>query len=367
MKIIGHYSQRGEIEADPNLQALIEHGEHLLNEEYLFESPFKDNMSPTSEVDPNDFDLSVDDIGLEDDFDLPERLSGFISKIREEDKGKCESGCKCKCLSWLIILFLIVGAVAPFFVFSKMWWNERTYNNTENACGILVQEDSNRVVSSNSKKYYDLFYFVMQDGDSIQLIDNMQLNQQRYYKKGGHGKGYGAFGKEKTTVHSFDWLLILFGIILSLALIATLIVLAYHIHKRNELEHEECRQSFEHQNKMINEYASYLYSIKRVRIQQCETLLSLKQQYALQQMDFQQREMDMRQKEQDNAWRHKENHLNAVKEYLLNFHYEMNSDKKQNDDNSNNNNKGNDNNKKNDNDKGMPNNNKIIINNNNQQ
>ena len=93
MKIIGHYPQGGEIEADPNLQALIEHGEHLLNEEYLFESPFKDNMSHTSEVDPNDFDLSVDDIGLEDDFDISEKLSGFVTEIMGKDKEKCESGC----------------------------------------------------------------------------------------------------------------------------------------------------------------------------------------------------------------------------------------------------------------------------------
>ena len=263
MKIIGHYPQGGEIEADPNLQALIEHGEHLLNEEYLFESPFKDYMSPTSEVDPKDFDLSVDDIGLEDDFDLSERLSGFISKIREEDKGKCESGCDSFFLKVLVEVIAAIVPVLFFFLALRFEW-------------FVTQDNTNSNASSG-----------------------------------------------------YNWLLILFGIILSLAYIATLIVCVYHIRKKDELDHEDSRLFVEHQNKMINEYASYLYSIKRVRIQQCETLLSLKQQYALQQMDFQQREMDMRQKEQDNAWKHLGDHQNAVREHLSNLHYEMNSNKKQ--------------------------------------
>lgn len=327
MKIIDHYPENGDPQEDPNLRSLLEHSDNLLSEEYLFESPFRGNTGSTSEVDPADFDLNVDDIGLEDDFDLSNDLTEFVSKIRKEDTGKCENGCKSKCLPWLIIFFLFVGALAPFVVFSIMWWNERTYNDKETACGILAQEDSNRVVSNNSKKYYDLFYFVMHDGDSITLIDDMQLNQHRYYKNSGRSNGFGACGKESSKVLTYDWLLILFGIILSLALIATLIVLAYHIRKKNDLEHEDCRMFFEHQNKMVNDYANYLYSVKRIRIQQCETLLSLKQQHALQQLDFQQREMDMRQKEQDNAWKHKENHLNAVKEHLSNLHFEMNSNK----------------------------------------
>lgn len=323
MKIIGHYPEVGEIERDPNLQALIEHGEHLLREDFLFDSPFNDDLRHVSDIDPSSFDLTVDDVGLQDDFDLSEDLSGFVDKIREKDTGKCESGCKCKCLPWLIVFFLFVGAMAPFVVFSIMWWSDRTYYDTESAGGILIQENSNRVVTNNTKKYYDLFYLIMQDGDSITLVDNMQLNQHRYYKNAGLSKNYGACGMESSEVLTYDWLLILFGLILSLALIATIIVIACHIRKKNELEHEDCRLFFEHQNKMINEYANHLYSIKRVKLQQCEALLSLKQQHVLQQLDFQQRGMDMLKKEQDMAWKYKEEHLNAVKEYLLNLDYEM--------------------------------------------
>lgn len=263
MKIIGHYPEEGDLREDPNLHSLLEHSGKLLSEEYQFESPFKDSMCPTSEVDPDDFDLNVEDIGLEDDFDLSERLSGFISKIREEDKGKCESGCDSFFLKVLVEVIAAIVPVLFFFLALRFEW-------------FVTQDNTNSNASSG-----------------------------------------------------YNWLLILFGIILSLAYIATLIVCVYHIRKKDELDHEDSRLFVEHQNKMINEYASYLYSIKRVRIQQCETLLSLKQQYALQQMDFQQREMDMRLKEQDNAWKHLGDHQNAVREHLSNLHYEMNSNKKQ--------------------------------------
>lgn len=257
MKVIGHYPEEGDVREDPNLRSLLEHSDKLLSEEYLFESPFKDVIRSTSDVNPNDLNLNVDDIGLEDDFDLSNDLTEFVGKIRELDKGKCESGNK---IGYQDISTMMFVAMVPLILLLLPWF-----------LGLALQKDANYC----------------------------------------------------TTLRN-DWLLIIFGIILTLALITTLIVLAYHIRKKNELEHEDSRLFFEHQNKMINEYASYLYSIKRVKIQQCETLLSLKQQLALQQLDFQQREMDMRQKEQDNAWKHKENHQNAVKEHLLNLHYEAN-------------------------------------------
>lgn len=349
MKIIDHHPEEGNLWEDPNLRSLLEHSDNLLSEDYRFESPFRDSMGPTSEVDPYDFDLNVDEIGLKDDFDLSKELTGFVSMIRDEDAGYCESVCKrkcksddknekkckckrknrCRCHPWLLIFIFFLAALIPFAVIAIMWWNSsRTYHDIECAGGILVHADSNRVVSDNTNTNYNLFFLVIHDGDSTTLTDSMQFNQHRYYKNGGLRTGFGACGKASSKIVTYDWLLILFGIILSLALIAILIVLIYHIRKKDELEHEDCRLFFEHQNKMINEYASYLYSIKRVRIQQCEALLSLKQQHALQQLDFQQREMDMRQKEQDNAWKHKENHLNAVKEHLSNLHFEANPDKK---------------------------------------
>lgn len=261
MKVISHYPEEGDVREDPNLRSLLEHSDMLLSEEYLFESPFKDVIRSISDVNPNDFNLNVDDIGLEDDFDLSDDLTEFVGKIRELDKGKCESGNK---IGYQDISTMMFVAMVPLILLLLPWF-----------LGLALQKDANYC----------------------------------------------------TTLRN-DWLLIIFGIILTLALITTLIVLAYHIRKKNELEHEDSRLFFEHQNKMINEYASYLYSIKRVRIQQCETLLSLKQQYALQQMDFQQREMDMRQKEQDNAWKHLGDHQNAVREHLSNLHYEANPDMK---------------------------------------
>lgn len=261
MKIIEHYPEKGDVREDPNLQSLLDHGDKLLSEDYLFESPFRDSMKPTSEVDPYDFDLNVDEIGLKDDFDLSDKLTRFVSEIRKEDTGKCENS---STIGFQNVLNMICIAMVPFILLLVL-----------GGLGFALQKDT-----------------------------------------------------DLCTIFRNNWLLILFGIILSLALIALLIVLTYHIRKKNELEHEDCRLFVEHQNKMINEYANYLYSIKRVRIQQCEALLSLKQQHVLQQLDFQQREMDMRKKEQDNIWKHLGDHQNAIKEYLLNLHYETNPEKK---------------------------------------
>lgn len=261
MKIIGHYPEKGEIEKDPNLQALIEHGEKLLGEDFLFDSPFNNDRGHVSDIEPDCFDLNVEDVGLQDDFDLSDSLSDFVSKIRKEDTVEM----KCACLDWTSIGWIGLLALISIPIICYMW--------------------------------------------------TIVLN---------HGADYSGSVK----LYTYDYFVILFGVILTLAFMATIIVLAIHIRKKDEWEHEDRKLLFEHQNKMINEYAHHLYLIKRVKLQQSDALLSLKQQYALQQLDFQQKNMDMLKKEQDMAWKYKEEKMNAIKEYLSNWEYEMKQETK---------------------------------------
>jgi len=327
MKIIDHYPENGDPQEDPNLRSLLEHIDNLLSEEYLFESPFRGNMGSTSEVDPADFDLNVDDIGLEDDFDLSKNLTEFVGTIRKEDTGTCESGCKKSIKTGVGALLLC--ALFPFILFSIMWWGGNSYKNKDIKITYVMpqQEDSAGVLKNSSTTSYNAHSSISNNKGSFCQEGYFSIDHQSLLQSGNRNPEDREHHEYSTKILTYDWLIILYGVILTLVFSATVIVIVIYLRKREDKEREDCKLFFEHQNKMINEYASYLYSIKRIRIQQCETLLSLKQQHALQQLDFQQREMDMRQKEQDNAWKHKENHLNAVKEHLSNLHFEMNSNK----------------------------------------
>lgn len=329
MKIIGHYPEGGDVREDPNLQSLLEHSYNLLSEEYQFESPFRDDISPMSAVDSDDFDLNVNGIELKDDFDLSDKLTRFVSKIREEDKGKCVSGCKKDI--WIVFGALLPCVLIPFILFSIMWWGGKSYENKDKTITYVKpqQEDSSGVSVNSSTTTYNINSSIINDKGLLNHEGSFHFDLQNLSRKINRNQEDITIDEDRLKVLSYDWLLILYGIILTLVITATIIVVILYLRKREDKKHEDCRLFFEHQNKMINEYASYLYSIKRVRIQQCETLLSLKQQHALQQMDFQQREMDMRQKEQDNAWKHLGDHQNAVREHLSNLHYEANSDKKE--------------------------------------
>ena len=256
MKITGYCPEKDEIKKDLNLQSLIEHGEKLLREDFLFDSPFNNGIEYVSNIDPSCFDLNVDDIGLKDDIDLSDNLSDFVGKIRKEDAVEM----KCACLDWTSIGWIGLLALISIPIICYMW--------------------------------------------------TIVLN---------HGADYSGSVK----LYTYDYFVILFGVILTLAFMATIIVLAIHIRKKDEWEHEDRKLLFEHQNKMINEYAHHLYSIKRIKLQQSEALLSLKQQYALQQLDFQQKKTDMLKKEQDMAWKYKEEKMNTIKEYLSNWEYGM--------------------------------------------
>ena len=328
MKIIGHYPEKGEIEKDSNLQALIEHGERLLNEDSYFDSPFNSVMGSASDIDPSCFDLNVDDIGLQDDFDLSEKLSGFVGNIWKDsvnkDKSESREGIR------VAMVLLILVALVPFFIVCHMWCDGRNYNEEIHACIETQQENSSRGMSNSSATNLNIFSDLMQSDMKINLNEIVLVDYRNSLKKGWHIKDYDGNYVDSVKVHSYDWLIILFGIILSLTLLAVFVVLTFHIRKKDEMEHEDQRLLVEHQNKMFNEYANHLYSIKRIKLQRSEALLSLKKHYVLQQIDFQQKEMDMLKKEQDMAWKYKEEHLNAVKDYLSNFHYESNSDKKTN-------------------------------------
>ena len=327
MKIIGHYPEEGEIERDPNLETLIEHGERLLSEDFLFDSPLNDDPRFVSDIDPTSFDLNVDDVGLQDDFDLSERLLNFVGTIRKDgvDKDKSESRKGIR----IAMVVLILIAMVPFFIICHMWCKGRNYDDTLHACIKTQQGNSNREISNSLATNFNIFSPLMKDDVKINLNEFVFVDQQNSFQNGLHIKDYDGNYVDSVKVHSYDWFIILFGIILSLALLAVFVALIIHIRKKDEREHEDQRLLFEHQNKMINDYANHLYSIKRVKLQQCEALLSLKQQHALQQLDFQQRGMDMLKKEQDMSWKYKEEHLNAVKEYLLNLDYEMKQETRQ--------------------------------------
>lgn len=328
MKIIDHHPEEGNLWEDPNLRSLLEHSDNLLSEDYRFESPFRDSMGPTSEVDPYDFDLNVDKIGLKDDFDLSKNLTDFVGTIRKEDTGKCESGSK-KSI-WTVVGALLLCALSPLILFSIMWWGGNSYKNKKVKITYVKpqQEDSAGVLKNSSTTSYNAHSSISNKKGDFYQEGHFSFDQQSLLQSGNRNPEDREHHEYSTKVLTYDWLIILYGVILTLVFSATVIVIVIYLRKREDKEREDYKLFYEHQNKMINEYANYLYSIKRVRTQQCETLLSLKHQHALQRLDFQQREMDMRQKEQDNAWKHKENHLNAVKEHLSNLHFEANPDKK---------------------------------------
>lgn len=328
MKVISHYPEEGDVREDPNLRSLLEHSDKLLSEEYLFESPFKDVIRSISDVNPNDFNLNVDDIGLEDDFDLSDDLTEFVDKLRKVDNGEYKS--RSKKDIWIAFGALLVCVLVPFILFSIMWWGGDSYKNKDKKITYVKpqQEDSTGVLKNSSTTSYNVHSSISNDKGYFNQEGHFYLDQQSLVQSGNRNLEDREYHEYSTKVLTYDWLLILYGIILTLVITATVIVIVLYLRRREGKEHEDSRLFFEHQNKMINEYASYLYSIKRVRIQQCETLLSLKQQHALQQMDFQQREMDMRQKEQDNAWKHLGDHQNAVREHLSNLYYEANPDMK---------------------------------------
>lgn len=320
MKIIDHYPEKGEIEKDPNLQALIEHGEKLLGEDFLFDSPFNNDRGHVSDIEPGCLDLNVEDVGLQDDFDLSDSLSDFVRKIREEDTVETTV----KWIDRVAMILLIIVVLIPFCTICYMWCDGRKYQDKTQSHVVTQQKDSSCVLTKSSTANFNMVSAGSQNNVQIDFGGVMPYDQNAFSQKENQDKDQCGNIVEKIKEHSYDWLIILFGIIFSLAIVAVIIVLAINIRKKDEWEHEDKRLFFEHQNKMINEYANHLYSLKRVKLQQSETLLSLKQQLALQQLDFQQQEMDMRQKEQDNAWKHKENHQNAVKEHLSNLHYEAN-------------------------------------------
>lgn len=324
MKIIGHYPEKGEIEKDPNLQALIEHGEKLLGEDFLFDSPFNDDIGHVPDIEPNYFDLNVDNVGLQDDFDLSEDLSDFVDKVREKDVAKTTS----KCVEKVTMILLIIVALFSFALICWMWYGGRTYKDTIQHHDVTQQEGCSGVLTKSSTTNFSMVSDGSHNNVQIDFGGVIPHDQSAFSQKRNQAKDQCGDVVDRVTERSYDWLIILFGIIINLALVAVFMVLVFNIRKKCEWEHENQRLFFEHQNKMISEYANHLYSIKRVKLQQSETLLSLKQQYALQQLDFQQKKMDMLKKEQDMAWKYKEEKINTIKEYLSNFEYEMKQETK---------------------------------------
>ena len=319
MKIIGHYPEKGEIEKDPNLQALIEHGEKLLREDFLFDSPFNDDIGYVPDIDPGYFDLNVDDVGLRDDFDLSDNLSDFVGKIRNEDAVETTSKCK----DWVAMIVLIIFALISFCLIRCMWCEGRKYQDTTKYHVVTQQGGSSSVLTKSTTTSFNMVSTGSQNNVQIDFGGIMPHNQSAFSQQRNQAKDQYGDIVENTQERSYDWLIILFGIIISLALVAVFMAVVFNIRKKCEREQENQRLFFEHQNKMINEYANHLYSIKRVKLQQSEALLSLKQQYVLQQLDFQQKKMDILKKEQDMAWKYKEEKMCAIKDYLSNLAYEM--------------------------------------------
>ena len=175
MKIIGHYPEKGEIEKDPNLQALIEHGEKLLGEDFLFDSPFNNDRGHVSDIEPDCFDLNVEDVGLQDDFDLSDSLSDFVGKIRKEDaventsKSK-ESKCKeSKCKDRVAMIVIIIVAILSFFLIWFMWQGDRKYQDTTKSHVVTQQKDSSCVLTKSSTTNFNMVSSGSQNNVQIDL------------------------------------------------------------------------------------------------------------------------------------------------------------------------------------------------------
>lgn len=209
MKIIGHYPEKGEIEKDPNLQALIEHGEKLLREDFLFDSPFNDDIGYVPDIDPGYFDLNVDDVGLRDDFDLSDNLSDFVGKIRNEDAVETTSKCK----DWVAMIVLIIFALISFCLIRCMWCEGRKYQDTTKYHVVTQQGGSSSVLTKSTTTSFNMVSTGSQNNVQIDFGGIMPHNQSAFSQQRNQAKDQYGDIVENTQERSYDWLIILFGII----------------------------------------------------------------------------------------------------------------------------------------------------------
>ena len=227
MKIIGHYPEKGEIEKDPNLQALIEHGEKLLREDFLFDSPFNDDIGYVPDIDPGYFDLNVDDVGLRDDFDLSDNLSDFVGKIRNEDAVETTSKCK----DWVAMIVLIIFALISFCLIRCMWCEGRKYQDTTKYHVVTQQGGSSSVLTKSTTTSFNMVSTGSQNNVQIDFGGIMPHNQSAFSQQINQAKDQYGDIVENTQERSYDWLIILFGIIISLALVAVFMAVVFNIRK----------------------------------------------------------------------------------------------------------------------------------------
>lgn len=322
MEVKNNYSPGNRVMDDPNLQMILEHVDRLLNEDHVFESPFRCDKDKAPEVDACVFDVNTDEVDSSDEFDLQDKLPDFIGKIREKDTTKSKRGFLIGIGIGVALLFILVGI---FFLWSSSKLCTRKYTDGyeityTQAAQMGELEYNNEIFNSFNNNIES-----HANSDKEKFVQNLQIIQDLVFKN--HLKLDDDKRNNNTNtvqVHSFEWLIILCGGFISLAFLAIIIVLVFRVCKKDGPLCEESRLLLEHQNKMINEYASYLYSVKRMKLQKVEAEMSFKQQYALQQLDYRQKAIECMQKEQELAWKYKQDHLKLVENYLAKFEYCLN-------------------------------------------
>ena len=311
--MIGFVKYRGkynhDIREDSNLDKIIEAGKELLEDDHEFKSPFSmdDFPFPIEEDFPNQE-------GTKEplrDFILPDSFSDDVKKITKGIKMR-PTGIYKRVLIVVLLLLLVFALFCPFCRITKMW-NEGHLYKTIDFDLTFQQVDSSDVVQNNLAIMNNALTVSKQGAiDSKDEVSHFN-NHQQIIQGGSNGKGADRYHFVDGLL-SYDWFIILLGVILTLSILTIIILLVFSLRKCCELEHEERKVSFDRQSKLIGEYYSHIYASFRLEVQKRESDYELEKQAYLLRLERIQHLMNIQQKEQENAWKYKMEHLKVVEE-----------------------------------------------------
>ena len=302
----GKYSHR--ISEDPNLRRIIDLGEGLLNNDHEFSSPY----------DINGFTIPTEDMAVGAAKPLPDipdnkPLKDFVEGIRKDGVKSTKGVSKCFFLI-IILLLLVVLIMVPFWQITKMWWGGNAYQTVDFDLS-LKQDDSVSTIQNNSVVMYTILSAAVRDVVNSNDVNSHVDNHQQIVQQGNQSKDQGGV-HFSTELHSYDWFIILFGVILTIAILVIIIFVLFFLRRCCELEHEERKKSIEYQNKLTSDYASCLYAEHRLNVQQAETNIDMDKQFKMMRLEYLQQRINAHQKEQENAWKYKNEHLKVVEESI---------------------------------------------------
>lgn len=302
----GKYSHN--ISEDPNLNRIIDVGKELLNNDHEFKSPYdiKGFTIPTNE-------MTVGETNSLPDITVNETLKDFVEGVRKDGVKTTKGISKCFFLI-IILLLLVVLIMVPFWQITKMWWGGNAYQTVDFDLS-LKQDDSVSTSQNNSVVMYTILSAAVRDVVNSNDVNSHVDNHQQIVQQGNQNKDQGGV-HFSTELHSYDWFIILSGVILTIAILVIIIFLFFSLRRCCELEHEERKKSIEFQNKLISDYASCLYAEHRLKVQQAETNIEMDKQFKMMRLEYLQQRINAQQKEQENAWKYKNEHLRVVEESL---------------------------------------------------